>query len=207
NAEVCRDFALKYDLMSDEDKADMQNGANRIREGLKQVPEEARPEVQACLDNLFAGKLESFLSGDKTITKEQAQKIGPCFQETMNKYQERIKEREINKAIEGQDLPEGVELNRNQIRNQLPTDRQPRPEEIQELKNKLQEQERERIKQQQEQKFELQKRQMEQASEEQKRLMEQNSEEQKERLELQQRQGVSTPPCSSPEECQKMFGR
>ncbi|MCX6757022.1 MAG: hypothetical protein NTW35_02645 [Candidatus Nomurabacteria bacterium] len=80
HAKECADFALEKGLVTDEQKDLIKNAAQKINEGLAQSPEEARPKIESCLNEVFNGKLQEVLAGSVGITKTQGDKISGCFQ-------------------------------------------------------------------------------------------------------------------------------
>ncbi len=134
NAEMCFNFAIDNGLVSEEEKQQMQEGAGKIKEGLSQVPPEARDTVEACLNSAMNGRLNDALSGGMVMTKNQGQQIGPCFESVMQDYGQK----KMEEAMQGQ-VPAGVPVDMESLKGQLPTDRPPTEEEVESIKKKAQE--------------------------------------------------------------------
>lgn len=83
HAKECADFAVEKGLVTDEQKDLIKNAAQKIKEGLAQSPEEARPKIESCLNEVFNGKLQEVLAGSVGITKTQGDKISGCFQKVI----------------------------------------------------------------------------------------------------------------------------
>ncbi len=131
NAE-CLQFANQYGLITQEEKELMENGVEKIREGFEKIPAEAKAAVESCLESAFNGHYQEIMSGSLKPTKQQGEKIGPCFEDTMKKYAES----QLNNALQNANLPAGVNL--EEIKNSLPTNRPPTDQEIEDLKSKYQ---------------------------------------------------------------------
>lgn len=86
NAKVCADFALEKGLLSEADADNIKNGVAKIKSGLEQVPGEIKGEVEACLNNLFGGKLSAVLAGEQILTEKQGNRIGACFEDAAKAY-------------------------------------------------------------------------------------------------------------------------
>lgn len=79
HAAECANFAVEHGLVSAEDAEKIKGGAGQLKQALESIPEEARPQVTSCLNDVFDGKLDAILSGAQTPTKSQGDKIQGCF--------------------------------------------------------------------------------------------------------------------------------
>ncbi len=79
HADECVNFAVEKGLVSGEDARNIRGGGGQIREALGNVPAETRPQVEACLRNIFGEKFEAILNGTQTIIKAEGEKIKLCF--------------------------------------------------------------------------------------------------------------------------------
>jgi len=91
NAKVCADFALEKGLFDEDTAKKVKNSGQEIGAGLEKIPQEARPDAEACLNNLFGGKLAGVLSGEITPTKRQGEGVGFCFSSAVSKFSDSMK--------------------------------------------------------------------------------------------------------------------
>lgn len=101
----CVDFGVKTGMISEDEQKKIKEGAQMIKDGLEKIPEEARGDAEACLNNVFDGKLQDVLSGSATVNKTQGEKVGPCMEEAVNKYVQS----QMQKNGAGNNVPEGVQ--------------------------------------------------------------------------------------------------
>ncbi len=76
NAEVCHKFAEEHGLISSEDKARMEEGRMRFKQGLQNAPEEVRTCLQSVLGESDLSKL---VSGEKIPTQSLGRQMQQCF--------------------------------------------------------------------------------------------------------------------------------
>jgi hypothetical protein len=73
----CVRFAEEYDLISPEDKAQMQEGMQKMQEGLTQAP----PEVRECLTTTVGSEvLDQIAAGTKRLSRDLGEKMKSCFE-------------------------------------------------------------------------------------------------------------------------------
>jgi len=82
----CMEFGVKTGMISEEEQENIKGGVDKLKNGLKEIPSEARGGAESCLNEVFDGKLEDVLNGSVAITKEQGEKIAPCMEGAVNKY-------------------------------------------------------------------------------------------------------------------------
>ncbi|MFA5310368.1 MAG: hypothetical protein WC386_01575 [Candidatus Paceibacterota bacterium] len=82
----CVEFGVKTGMISEEEKENIEGGVEKLKNGLEEIPAEARGNAESCLNEVFGGKLQEVLNGTVTITKEQGEKIAPCMEGAVNKY-------------------------------------------------------------------------------------------------------------------------
>ncbi len=99
----CVEFGLRTGAISKEDVELMKGGVETLRAGLDKIPAEAKPDAEACLNNVFGGKLQEVLGGTVKITKTQGDKIGPCIEEAVSKYAQQ----QMEKMQQGLQAPQG----------------------------------------------------------------------------------------------------
>lgn len=88
HAEECANFAIEKNLVSQEEKDLIKTGVSKIRSGLGQIPENAKPELEKCLNNLIGDEnFAKFKAGqDFFLTKKQGDGIANCFTSVMSNY-------------------------------------------------------------------------------------------------------------------------
>lgn len=73
----CFRFAEEYNLISPEEKVRMQEGVAKFKEGVNYAP----PEVQTCLKETIGGEvLEGVLAGNKMPSRDVGEKMKACFE-------------------------------------------------------------------------------------------------------------------------------
>lgn len=82
----CIEFGIKVGAIKEEDIQKIKEGGKMIKEGLAKIPEGARSSAETCLNNIFDGKLQDVLNGTLQITKDQGDKIGPCFENAVKAF-------------------------------------------------------------------------------------------------------------------------
>jgi hypothetical protein len=82
----CVDFGVKTGMISEDEQKKIKEGVKMLKDGLEQIPAEARSSAKSCLNDVFGGKLDEGLNGTIVIKKEQGEKIGPCIEEAINEY-------------------------------------------------------------------------------------------------------------------------
>lgn len=82
----CIDFGIKVGAIKEEDVQKIKEGGKMIKDGLSKIPEGAKSAAETCLNNVFGGKLQEVLSGSVQITKDQGDKIGPCFENAVKDF-------------------------------------------------------------------------------------------------------------------------
>jgi len=91
NAQECLNFATSKGLLSEAEQKQIQEGAQKVKTGLTQIPADVRPEVETCLKNVIgADKYDTYLNGTVTVTKAVGDKIGPCFENAMKDYAQKM---------------------------------------------------------------------------------------------------------------------
>jgi len=150
----CVEFGAKTGMISEDEVEKIKGGVQMIKDGLEQIPSEARSEAEACLEEAFNGKLSEVLSGNTMITKDQGNKVGPCMEKAVENYIKSQMPKEGQMPSQG-GAPEGFQIPQGGMPENIP---QGMPENV-----KIPEG-------------------------------------------VQIPSGLQGPPCSSPEECMKMFG-
>jgi len=117
NAKACADFAVEKGILSEEETENIKNGVAKIKSGLKDAPPEIKPDVEACLNNLFGGNLAAVLNGEQTLTQAQGNKVGSCFEEAAKRYAEQQKEKMQSPA--GQTGQSGQPPSQEQIQQMM----------------------------------------------------------------------------------------
>ena len=80
NQDECFAFGVEHGMIKPEDKARMEGGMHRFKEGMANAPE----EVKKCLEeNLGADTLEQMLTGEKMPDETLGQKMHECFESAM----------------------------------------------------------------------------------------------------------------------------
>ncbi len=80
NQQTCFEFAKKYGLISEENLKQMEEGKQKMKEMLNQ----ASPEVIECLKTNFGQNVvEKIQAGEFMPPREEANKIGECFEKFM----------------------------------------------------------------------------------------------------------------------------
>lgn len=80
NAAECANFAKEKGLLTAEQEENLNTGMDRLKAGLEQIPEEAKGEVVACLENAVGKeKLARLLSKQDVPTQAMGDKIQLCF--------------------------------------------------------------------------------------------------------------------------------
>ncbi|MDD5750724.1 MAG: hypothetical protein PHU56_03740 [Candidatus Pacebacteria bacterium] len=94
HAKECADFAIGKSLVSDEEADKIKHGAAQLREGLAQIPQDARAEVDQCLAALLGQENFAKLQAGEDIflTKKQGDGIGPCIESVMANYAKKMAE-------------------------------------------------------------------------------------------------------------------
>lgn len=82
----CIDFGIKVGAIKEEDVQKIKEGGKMIKDGLAKIPEGARSAAESCLNDVFDGKLQDVLNGTLQITKDQGDKIGPCFEKAVQSF-------------------------------------------------------------------------------------------------------------------------
>lgn len=82
----CIDFGIKVGAIKQEDVQKIKEGAKMIKDGLGKIPEGARSSAESCLNGVFDGKLQDVLDNKVQITKDQGDKIGPCFENAVKSF-------------------------------------------------------------------------------------------------------------------------
>lgn len=93
HGDECFNFAKSKGLISQEElKQIIDEGMAKLKGGLDQIPPDARPEVEACLKNVMGGDAayQDIMSGKKMPTKEMGSKMGPCFEDVMKNYAQKM---------------------------------------------------------------------------------------------------------------------
>jgi len=85
NPEACFSFAQEHGLVRPEDQARMQEGVQKIRQGLDQAP----PEVAECVRSSVPD-LDSALSGQGFIGRDVGEKMRTCFESFAQNQQQQF---------------------------------------------------------------------------------------------------------------------
>lgn len=101
----CIDFGVKAGTISEKDAEMAKGGIESLKSGLQEIPAEAKPDAESCLNEVFGGKLQDVLDGKITITQDQGEKIGPCIESAVNKYVEKMKQQQVPQG----GSPEGLQ--------------------------------------------------------------------------------------------------
>lgn len=84
NREECVAFTEKNGLMSDEQKAQMEEGKAKFKEGFNKAPE----EVKECLrSSIGREKIEEILAGSKSLNKTMGESMRACFDKQRENYE------------------------------------------------------------------------------------------------------------------------
>jgi len=88
HAKECANFAIEKGVVDDTEKDLIINGAKKLRDGLSQIPEDAKAEVKQCLVGVIGGdNLSKIESGQEvSLTKKQGDGIGSCIESVMSKF-------------------------------------------------------------------------------------------------------------------------
>lgn len=80
NGDECLNFAKKAGLISKEEEDMMNNGGEKIKQALENLPPEVKGEVEACLNSkIGADKLDKVMNKEENITKNQGESLQSCF--------------------------------------------------------------------------------------------------------------------------------
>ena len=82
----CIDFGIKVGAIKQEDVQKIKEGAKMIKDGLNKIPGGARSSAESCLNDVFGGKLQDVLDNKVQITKDQGDKVGPCFENAVKAF-------------------------------------------------------------------------------------------------------------------------
>jgi len=82
----CIEAGLKTGAITQEEVEKIKEGGKMIQEGLGKIPEGAKSYAESCLNGVFEGKLQGVLDGSVQITKEQGDKVGPCFENAVQQF-------------------------------------------------------------------------------------------------------------------------
>jgi len=82
----CVDFGVKVGAIKPEDVQKIKEGGKMIKDGLSQIPAEAKSAAESCLNEALGGKLQEVMAGSVQITKDQGEKIGPCFENAVQSF-------------------------------------------------------------------------------------------------------------------------
>lgn len=127
NAEECLEFATAKRLLSENEAKMAKEGPAMIREGLKSVPAEMRPEVEACLKNAMGSSMyEKVTNGVGSMTKAAGEKVKACFENSVQNYVQKM----IPKGVPG---GAGGGPSQEMIQNYIKKGAPPSAEEIQEM--------------------------------------------------------------------------
>ncbi|MCX6721903.1 MAG: proline-rich domain-containing protein [Candidatus Staskawiczbacteria bacterium] len=105
----CIDFGVKVGAIKQEDVQKIKEGAKMIKDGLGKIPPGAKSSAESCLNDVFGGKLQDVLDNKVQITKDQGDKIGPCFENSIKDF---VKGQMPSAGRGGQgggNIPEGVQ--------------------------------------------------------------------------------------------------
>lgn len=80
NGDECLNFAKKAGLISKEEEDMMNNGGEKIKQALENLPPEVKGEVEACLNSkIGADKLDKVMNKEENLTKNQGESLQSCF--------------------------------------------------------------------------------------------------------------------------------
>lgn len=116
NAVLCANFAKEKGLLTEEQKNNIDTGVDRMKDGLEQIPPEAKAEIIACLENSIGKeKFDRIMAKQDMPTQAIGGKIEACF----GKIEEIIKAKMMPKGIPsgmgtgGGEMPSKEELMKN----------------------------------------------------------------------------------------------
>ena len=82
----CIDFGIKVGAIKQEDVQKIKEGGKMIKDGLGKIPPGAKAAAESCLNDVFGGNLQGVLDGSVQITKDEGDKIGPCFEKAIQSF-------------------------------------------------------------------------------------------------------------------------
>ncbi|MCU0653357.1 MAG: hypothetical protein MUD10_03805 [Candidatus Pacebacteria bacterium] len=106
NAQTCVDYAIAKGLVTEDQVKMIKEGIKKLRDGLGQVPAEAKSEVETCLTQLLgADKLAKIKAGEKVaLTEKQGSGIKGCFEKIAAIMQQKMQAA----AGAGAEIPAGI---------------------------------------------------------------------------------------------------
>lgn len=115
HADECMQFGSAQGLISEEDQKNMEQVAEKIRQGLAGVDREAQREVVTCLQNrIGADTYRKLMAKEIKPTKKIGEGIKACFEDTMRAYAERMRAKMMREGGSGErnsgSIPSGMML-------------------------------------------------------------------------------------------------
>lgn len=106
HADQCVTFALDNGLVSYQQKTDMTQGFQKMKDGLSQVPSSVKPEIEGCIRSAIGpDKYDLLMSGQGKLNQNDGTKIATCFQTVMDNYSARAGQRSIQGTTGSNGLP------------------------------------------------------------------------------------------------------
>lgn len=90
NATECKNYAIERGLISKEEMEKVKGGGQSIRSGLDKIPPEARGEAEVCLQGVLGSSYQDVLDGKQDVTKDQGEKVGPCFNNAIGSFKDKM---------------------------------------------------------------------------------------------------------------------
>jgi len=136
HADECFNFAAEKGLIPEEQLTQMTEGVSQIKDGLNQVPPDARGAVEACLrSEIGAEKYDGVMAGTRKPTKDFAITVPKCFESAMKEYAQKMMESASKGAgaAGGAGAPNGMGVP-PEIQAQMQSGTSPTAEQIEKLK-------------------------------------------------------------------------